>query len=85
MSDTFFDKSKAIANDFIQSVVFLDDKAYKGKDNENPNHDFDALKITQAFAKENKICAVSFVHFNTYPYSVYDDRNVIPLKPLRYG
>jgi hypothetical protein len=58
MSDTFFEKSKAIANDFIQSVVFLDDKAYKGKDKENPNHDFDALKITQAFAKENKICAV---------------------------
>lgn len=58
MSDVFFEKSKGIANDFIQSVVFLDDKAYKDKDKENPNHDFDALKITQAFAKENKICAV---------------------------
>lgn len=58
MSDTFTRKSRDIANDFIQSVVFLDDKAYNGKDNENPNHDFDALKISQVFAKENKICAV---------------------------
>lgn len=58
MSDTFFEKSKGIANDFIQSIVFLDDRAYESKDDKNPNHDFDALKITQAFAKENKICAV---------------------------
>lgn len=58
MSDTFFEKSKGIANDFIQSIVFLDDRAYKDKDDESPHHDFDALKITQAFAKENKICAV---------------------------
>ncbi|WP_312090997.1 response regulator receiver domain [Chryseobacterium sp.] len=58
MSDTFFEKSKEISNDYIQSIVFLDDRAYKSKDNESPNHDFDALKITQAFAKENKICAV---------------------------
>lgn len=58
MSDTFFEKSKDIANDFIQSIVFLDDRAYKGTDQENPNHDFDALKISQAFASESKICAV---------------------------
>lgn len=58
MSNTFFEKSKEIANDFIQSVVFLDDRAYKDKDKESPNHDFDALKISQIFAKEKKICAV---------------------------
>lgn len=58
MSNAFFDKSKEISNDFIQSVVFLDDRAYKGVENESPNHDFDVQKITQIFAKENKICAV---------------------------
>lgn len=55
---TFFEKSKEIANDFIQSIVFLDDKAYRNSDNENTAHDFDALKISKIFAKENKICAV---------------------------
>lgn len=58
MSDTFFSKSKEIANDFIQSVVFLDDKAYNSSDERDLTHDFDALKITQAFAQEKKICAV---------------------------
>lgn len=57
MSDTFFDKSKEIANEFIQSIVFLDDKAYKDANRDNPAHDLDILKISQAFAKENKICA----------------------------
>lgn len=58
MNNAFFDKSKEIANDFIQSVVFLDDRAYKEVGNESQNHDFDVQKITQTFAKENKICAV---------------------------
>jgi hypothetical protein len=57
MSDTFFDKSKEIANEYIQSIVFLDDKAYKDANKDNPAHDLDILKISQAFAKENKICA----------------------------
>ncbi|GEM52684.1 hypothetical protein EB1_24740 [Empedobacter brevis NBRC 14943 = ATCC 43319] len=56
-SSTFFDKSKEIANDYIQSVVFLDDKAYRDSDKESTDHDFDILKISKAFAKENKICA----------------------------
>jgi len=58
MSDTFFDKSREIANDFIQSIVFLDDKAYNSFDGVDSAHDFDALKISQAFAQEKKICAV---------------------------
>lgn len=57
MSNTFFEKSKEIANDFIQSIVFLDDKAYKGANKDNPAHDFDILKISKAFAREKKICA----------------------------
>jgi len=56
-SSTFFDKSKEIANDYIQSIVFLDDKAYRDSDKESTDHDLDILKISKAFAKENKICA----------------------------
>ena len=57
MSNTFFDKSKDIANEYIQSIVFLDDRAYKNTDGEDTNHDFDVSAITKVFAKENKICA----------------------------
>jgi Response receiver domain len=58
MNSQFFEKSKAIANNYIQSVVFLDDRAYQSGDGENPDHDFDALQISKVFALENKICAV---------------------------
>lgn len=58
MNNTFFNKSKIIANNYIQSIVFLDDKAYKNIDIAKPDNDFDALKITQSFAKEMKVCAV---------------------------
>lgn len=59
MSDTFFEKSKEIANDYIQSVVFLDDRAYKSiVDEAKPNNSFDTYKISQSFAKSEKICAV---------------------------
>lgn len=58
MNNTFLDKSKEIANDFIQSIVFLDDKAYKSIDEAKPDNDFDSLRITQSFAKEKKVCAV---------------------------
>lgn len=58
MSDTFLEKSMQISDDFIQSIVFLDDKAYEATDTAKTNHDFDALKISQIFADENKICAV---------------------------
>ncbi|MCX2582730.1 response regulator receiver domain [Pedobacter sp. MR22-3] len=58
MNSPFFEKSKEIANNYIQSVVFLDDKAYQTGDGQNPDHDFDALQISKVFASENKICAV---------------------------
>ena len=56
MSSPFFEKSKEIANDFIQSIVFIDDKAFKVEER-NP-HEFNAQQITQTFAKSEKICAV---------------------------
>jgi len=58
MSNPFFEKSREIANDFLQSIVFIDDKAYSGVTEEDPNHDFDAQKVSIAFAKEKKVCGV---------------------------
>lgn len=58
MSSDFFKKSKDIANDYIQSIVFLDDKAYQNGNSENIDHDFDSFKMSKIFAKENKICAI---------------------------
>lgn len=58
-NSSFFIKSQEIVNDYIQSIVFLDDRAYKATvDAAKPNNSFDALKITQSFAKSKKVCAV---------------------------
>lgn len=57
--NSHFDKiSNQIANDYVQSIVFLDDRAYKQKDEAKLSNDFDVAKITKIFAKEQKICAV---------------------------
>lgn len=56
MSNTFFELSKEIANEFLQNIVFIDDKAYL--DGERNSHEFNALEMTQAFAKSKKVCAV---------------------------
>ncbi|OJV81919.1 MAG: hypothetical protein BGO34_08320 [Bacteroidia bacterium 44-10] len=64
MNTVFFEKSKDITNNFLQSIVFLDDKAFGnnnvvvGSEQNNSQHAFDAFKISKAFAKEKKICAV---------------------------
>lgn len=58
MSNTFFEKSKKISNNFLQSIVFIDDKAYSDANSQNPNHDFDAQKVSMAFAKEEKVCGI---------------------------
>lgn len=60
MSSAFFNKSKNIANDFIQSIVFLDDRAYT-KDNHHGQgniNDLHAPEISKIFAREEKVCAV---------------------------
>ena len=56
MSNPFFETSKEIANQFLQNIVFIDDKAFA--QTERTNHDFDALKISQVFAESQKVCAV---------------------------
>lgn len=57
MSDAFFNTSKTIANDFLQSVVFIDDQAFVTEKEAN-DHEFNAVDITRAFANSQKVCAV---------------------------
>lgn len=57
MSSTFTDVSKEIANDFLQSIVFVDDKAFL-PDEKEKSHELDAPLISQIFAKSKKVCAV---------------------------
>ncbi len=56
MSNPFFETSKVVANQFLQNIVFIDDKAFIQPG--NSNHDFNALKISQVFAESQKVCAV---------------------------
>jgi hypothetical protein len=59
MNSPFFNKSKAVANDFMQSVVFLDDRVYQRNGNgQDAIHDLDPFELTRTFAAEKKICAV---------------------------
>lgn len=55
MADRFIEQSKEIANNFIQNIVFIDDKAYK---NDMTNNVFSALDVSNVFAQSGKICAV---------------------------
>lgn len=57
MSNAFFDTSKTIANDFLQSVVFIDDRAFFNEIVTN-EHEFNAVQISRAFANSLKVCAV---------------------------
>lgn len=58
MTDNFQSLSNEIAKDFLQSVVFIDDKAYSAVDEADTQHDFDAKTITRGFASNQKICSV---------------------------
>ena len=73
----FFERSKAIANDYIQSIVFLDDKAYQEESSEEfKQHDFKASEVTKIFAQKSKICAV----YKPYQASDLDDFKIIANK-----
>lgn len=60
MSNPFFEKSREIANDFLQSIVFLDDRAHSKSEisTQDSIHDLDAIEITKLFSKSKKICAI---------------------------
>lgn len=55
MADRFIEQSKEIANNFIQNIVFIDDKAYKS---DITNNAFSALDVSNVFAQTGKICAI---------------------------
>ena len=54
----FRDKSNEIASEFLQTVVFLDDKAYGTTDQADINHDFDVKSVVKSFARNKKVCSV---------------------------
>jgi len=53
----FFEESKAVADKFLQSIIFVDDKAFSNSE-QKTHHDFDAYEVTRNFAEKNKICAL---------------------------
>ncbi len=55
MNSVFFESSKETANDFLQSIVFIDDEAYT--DNKT-DHNLNPAEISKVFAKKQKICSV---------------------------
>lgn len=57
MESDFFELSKKVANKFIQSVVFIDDRAFQVDAVGNTNA-FDSNIISSVFAKSEKICAI---------------------------
>jgi hypothetical protein len=56
MNSPFFNRSKVIANDFIQSIVFIDDEVYKTQNEQG--HLLDHKEISNAFINKGKICAI---------------------------
>ncbi len=78
MSENFYNKSKEIANDYIQSIVFLDDRAYHIEEGTGQSvvNDLSAEKISGLFAKKKKICAL----YDPEKESDIDDFKEIALK-----
>jgi len=60
MSSPFFERSKEIANDYIQSIIFIDDEVYKKQTDQG--HLLDHKEITNSFLKASKICAIYNPH-----------------------
>lgn len=56
MATEFFEISKKIVDRFLQTIVFIDEKAYKVE--ERGQQSFDAKEVSDSFAKANKICSI---------------------------
>lgn len=54
--NTFNELSEKVINNFIQNIIFIDDKAYNNGPSDQ--HEFDAQEVTRIFSKKGKICAV---------------------------
>ncbi len=57
IDSSFFEKSKEIADNFIQSVLFVDDEIYTDKN--DTEHNLDAKELITAFSKARKLCALN--------------------------
>lgn len=55
MENKFISHSKEVVNEFIQNIVFVDDRAYS---EEKVAQDFDTSKVLSIFANEGKLCSV---------------------------
>lgn len=59
MNDPFFNSSKKIVDNFLQNVVFIDDQAFPEIDKKDEKaNEFNARKVTSAFAKNEKLCII---------------------------
>lgn len=56
MSSSFFDRSRDIADNFIHSVLFIDDEIYTNNDG---THNLESQKVVTAFTKAKKLCSLS--------------------------
>lgn len=66
----FYEISREVVDRFLQSVIFVDEKAYGDV---NDSHAFDAQAVTTAFAHSNKLCSVFA------PVTVADVENCFPI------
>ena len=55
MANDFINISKEVVNDFIQNVIFVDDRAHT---NGKTLLEFDATSVASIFANDGKICAI---------------------------
>lgn len=52
----FFESSKKVADRYLQSIVFVDERAFKESDSQQ--HAFNAKTVSDAFAHKHKLCTV---------------------------
>lgn len=57
MSNTFFNESEAIADKFIQNVLFVDDEIYSDKNDKK--HNLDGYELIRSFSRAKKLCALN--------------------------
>ena len=55
MENKFTAHSREVVNEFIQNIVFVDDRAYSA---EKVAQDFNTSKVLSIFANEGKLCSV---------------------------
>lgn len=53
---SLFDKSKKIADGFIQNILFIDDEIYP---DQKGNHNLDGKELVKSFSRARKLCALN--------------------------